>query len=613
MNSNRSYPSRTNAAQSREPAPRRVASSPRAIEPLLWVVLGLTAAALRLTGLGTAPLSAGEAVQALNAYQTAHGLGGVVQPTAPLLYHLNTFLFALFEGGDGWARVVPALFGVALALVPLLLRRYLGRWGALGTGVLLAVSPTAWLVSRTLDGAIPAALGVMLLVGCAARFLDEWRSRLVIVGGVGLAVALTAAPMAWGLLLGLLVVLLGALWVWRDQIVWGWPAVRPVFGKGLLATGLGVLLLGSGLFLNPRGLAASAAHLLEWAGRFGPPTGVQRASFIFLLLAYEPLILGAGVVGLVLALRRRHGLGLLLAFWALVGWIQLTLMPGSGPADLLLVLLPLAGLGGLAVEALVQELLLHGRWLNEGLYVPVSFVLWAHCGLTLARYSRSGDGADLVLAGLTVALQVLLTVAFGVAVSVPEPGEEAGAVMRRSLGAALRAGGLSVGLAALLATCSLGWGVTHVRPADARELLLREPTALETRTLVDVVEHVSVLNTGAKTGLPVTFLGEPDPALVWSLRHFDQRIIASSEDLSVAGAEHPPLVVAASTVVPPSGYFGEVFALRKTWTFPAARHEVVRWWLYRAPTQVPWTVEQVALWVREDLGTAGPRALIDQE
>jgi predicted membrane-bound mannosyltransferase len=179
--------------------------NPDSTERFLWLLLLLLAAVLRLAGLGTAPLSSAEAVQALAAYGAAHG-GGIppeARTLSPLLFHVNVLLFTLFHGGDGLARLFPALCGVGLTLTPLLLRRYLGRWGALGSGLLLTLSPTLLALSRTLDGSIPAALGVMLLVGAVARFLDSWRSAWVPLGGVGLALALTAGPAAWGLLLGL--------------------------------------------------------------------------------------------------------------------------------------------------------------------------------------------------------------------------------------------------------------------------------------------------------------------------------------------------------------------------------------------------------------------------
>lgn len=600
--------------------PRGPGSRWQSLEVALWILLVLLAALLRLTDLDAAPLSSAEAVQALAAYRLAHPSASLSSPPSvppsPLLLHLNALLFALFHGGDSLARLVPALAGVGLVLTPLLLRRYLGAWGTLGMGLLLALSPTAVLFSRTLDGTIPAALGVMVLVGCAARYLDSMWFSWVAWGGIGLAVALTAGPGAWGLLLGLLLAVAGGLWIWREQVPWIWPMVRPALRRGAAVAGLGVLAIGTGLGLHPVALADAGQAVLAWLARFGPTGDGSPTSPLLLLVAYEPLLLLAGLAGLMLAVRRRHGMGLLWIFWAAVGAAQLALMPGREPADLVWLLLPLAGLGGLAVDELARSLLTQGRWLNEGLYLPVSLLLWTHSGLSLARYARLGGPKDLALAGLALLLQAFLTATFGFAVSAPGPGEDPSATVRRGMITALRAGAVSLGLVLLLVTWSIGWRLSHRLPADPRELLVESPTGVEVRVLVDVVGQTSMLNTGGEAALPVTFLGEADPAVAWALRRFEQEVeseglytrLLGGDDpnLYPEGVDRPPLIVAPADKPIPAGYFGEVFILRRAWSPLWGGHRTARWWLYRESVTPPVAVEQVTLWVRDDLATANP-------
>lgn len=575
----------------------------RTLEILLWLALGIVSAWLRLTDLSAAPLTSQEAAQAVPAYEAARAVGSAANASvpspseSPLLFHLNVLLFALFDGGDGLARLVPALAGVALTVAPLLLRRYLGAWGALGTGLLLALSPTALVASRTLDGAVPAALGVMLLVGSAARYLDSFGRSWVVWGGLGMALAVTAGPGAWGFLLGLLLALAGGLWLWRAQLPWIWPMVRPALGRALAVAGLGVVAIGTAFGLHPAGLTDVAQQVILWAERFAPGTE-PVASPVLLLAAYEPLVVLAGLAGLGLAARRRHGMGLLWAFWTVVGALQLALMPGRQPVDLLWIVLPLAGLGGLAVDQLAQSLLTHGHWLNEGLYLPVSLVLWARCGLSLARYARTGDVTDLAIAVLVVLLQLFLTGALGFALAVPAPDESPNEATRRGMGVALRAGGLSLGVVLLMVTFATGWGVAHARPSDPRELLHSRPIAEEVRVLVQVAEQASVLNSGTEAGLSVTFLGETDPALAWALRRFERHAVSG---LEMAG--QPPLVVAPADQPPAPGYFGEVFPLRREWTPTGGGFWTARWWLYRESAAPPVATDWVALWLREDLAT----------
>ena len=572
--------------------------------PVLWLIVAGVAAATRLIDLGAAPLNSTEAALALASYAKVHGVGEGVQGFAPLLYHLNVILFSLFGSSDGLARLVPALAGVGLAMTPILLRQHLGRWGSIGMGAMLALSPTALFHSRLLDGTIVAALGVMILVGCAVQFMDTYRSNLVVLGGIGLAVALTAGPGAYGLLLGVGMAVAGGLWLWWDQMEWMWPLVRPVFGRGLLAAGAGVLVLGGGLGLDLPGLSAAGGQLIAWVSRFGVAKGFTLGSAFLTFLAYEPLVLISGLVGIVLVLRRRHGMGLVLTFWAGVGVIELTLMPGREPADLLWVILPLAGLGAMAVEELAQALSTKGMWLNEGLHLPVSLVLWVHSGIRLARYARMGDPADRLVAVITGFFQILLAAAFGFAVSVPEPEEPAGQALRRGLHAAVRALGLSLGIALVSVTLATAWGLSHVRPVDPRELQVRDPVAVEVRILARVVDQVSILNAGA--GQPLALVGEIDPAVEWALREFD---LATEDEprpewYLFGAVERPPLILAPSSFEPPDDYFGESFPIRRAWAPSWGGNETARWLLYRESSVPPAVTEYVTLWVRQDLGSS---------
>jgi hypothetical protein len=573
----------------------------RSLLPILWLIVAGLASALRLLELGAAPLNSSEAVQALASYQTVLGMGEGVQSFAPLLYHGNVLLFSLFGSSDGLARLLPALFGVGLALTPLLLRRHLGKWGSLGMGLMLALSPTAAFHSRLLDGSIGAALGVMVLVGCAVEFLDTYRSNLVVWGGIGLAVALTAGPGAYGLLMGLVLALAGGLWLWWDQIEWVWPIVRPVLGKGLLAAGLGVLALGSGLGLDLPGLSATGGQLIAWLSRFGVARGYTLSTASLTLVAYEPLILLSGLVGIVLVVWRRHGMGLVLTFWAGVGAIELALMPGRLPADLMWVLLPLSGLGAMAVEELAQALSQKGMWLNEGLHLPVSLILWVHSGMRLARYARLGDDVDRLVAALTGMFQLLLAAAFGFAVSVPEPEEPSSQALRRGLRAAVRALGLSLAIVLVCMTLATVWGLSHLRPVDPRELEVRDAVAVEILTLADTVARVDTLSAG--NGEPIALVGDVDPALEWALREFDltKQDDPRPEWYLLGAVERPPLILAPSSFEPPLGYYGESFPVRRAWAPSWGGNEAARWLLYRESSVQPAVTEYVVLWVREDL------------
>ncbi len=558
-----------------------------------WAILLLLTATLRLAGLGTAPLSADEATQALAALRAVRPdvfpLERVSVP--PLLFHLNAFLFALFDGGDGLARLVPALCGIGLVLTPRLLQRYLGCWGALGSGLMLALSPTVLAYSRILDGAVPAAFGVMLLVGAFARYLDSWRPVWLALGGLGLALALTAGPTAWGLLIGLILALAAGLYVWRDQVALYWPIIRPALSRGLIACGLGLFVFGAGLGFHPAGLAAAGEQFLRWLR-----VNSSAISSVPLALASEPLILLAGLVGAALALGRRHGMGLLWTFWAVTGAAQWLLGFGQGyeQGQALSLLVPLAGLGGIAVEEMARALQGRGRGVGGGLYIAISLVLWAYTVLLLARYSRYGQWAELALVGISLAFQAVLVLFFGLTISVPREGETPEEATRRAFSTALSTAGVSLLMVLVAVTFGIGWRGGHFCSTDPACALTPNPTAPDVRLLVEQIRWV-----GARHGLlrpSVALMGTPDPALVWALREFDLRVVGPD---AVTGDDRPLIVVAPADVPVPSGYAGSAFTLRRSWVRPQLPHQWVRWWFYREPPVPSQPADQVVLWVSQ--------------
>ena len=147
-------------------------------EVALYALIALAAAGLRLYRLGTRPMTEGEAAQALAAWRFIQGQA--VEPTgySPFLLTSNILLFGLFRAGDFTARLVPALFGVALVLLPYLLRRRLGRMGALAASFLLAISPAANFFSRYLGGEIVVAACALALAAGLFGYLEERRQNI---------------------------------------------------------------------------------------------------------------------------------------------------------------------------------------------------------------------------------------------------------------------------------------------------------------------------------------------------------------------------------------------------------------------------------------------------
>ena len=129
------------------------------IEVLLYGLIVAAALGLRLWGIGSTPLSNSEAAQSLAAWSLYHGSQPDGTLYSPLLLSLNSVTFFLFGASDGSARLAALLLGMVLVMLPITLRRQLGPPVALLASFLLAISPTAIFLSRTVNSEVAVAVG----------------------------------------------------------------------------------------------------------------------------------------------------------------------------------------------------------------------------------------------------------------------------------------------------------------------------------------------------------------------------------------------------------------------------------------------------------------------
>jgi uncharacterized protein (TIGR03663 family) len=576
------------------------------VEVALWILIGITALALRLGRLDAGPLSSGESREALSAWRAATGQGMPQAHYSPALLTLNLILFHIFGASDVLARFWPALCGSALSLTPLFLRRYIGRVGMLMTGLCLALSPTLLYASRQLEGTIVAALAWMVFLGGLASFLDSGKRWWLTASAGALGLLVTTGPTAYGLMLPLGLGWLSLARTWPDRGI-HWLAGRlgsyPL--HMLIASVLVGLMFATAFWWNPAGLGAAGDLLSEWAARFGPISASTIAPST-LLMMYELAISLLGLGGLAWSIRIRNRFGILMGVWASLAFVLLHVMPGRTELDIVWVLLPLTLLAGLALEYLIGSLQREGDWLSEGLHVPVVILLWCHLYLVLGRYAAYGNVADLALATLTIALQGLLTVIFALAARV---------------GAALRALATGTGIVLLVVEISFGWGVAHLRPSDPRELLVGEATAIEVRDLIETLSNLSWRRTGLPFTLPFVLETPSDPVLAWYLR--DYTAARQVEVSRVEDSEIPPAVLVSvhstnsleseRTLDRGEDYVGQAFALSRSWDmkeikctqgWPPDCRSAIKWWLFRDSPTFPVVRQEAILWLLQEEGTS---------
>jgi uncharacterized protein (TIGR03663 family) len=566
------------------------------LEVALYGLLGLLALLSRFYALGRHPLTAAEATQALHAWQSVSGPGGDALAASPLLFAGQSLAFALFGASDGAARLLPALAGAALVLLPYLLRHRLGRTGALAASALLLISPTVLFASRHGGGdVLLLAAGLAALVGILG-WVDHRHPKYLYLTAVSAALALIAGPNVFTLAvaLGLGLALLAFL-DRRAGLDAGWTALRaawlearrhPAAMRAGLALFLGVLLLGPTVFLlRLEGLQAVADLPVRWLNHFAGWAGEQPWSYpLSTLLLYEPATLLFGVVGAVEAFRRRDELELCLVGWAAAALIVAFLAGGRGPGDLLLVVGPLTLPAGKAIGRLLETVADEGRWAQGGLIVALEMAVAVFFYVELASYAYRRETSFLWLALLSLGLFAGLFALYAVWAG------------RR---AAWRGAGLVALALLILITASASFKLAYRRAHDPRELPVVEGTSPNVRDLPAVLERASMQRLGATEVIPITIDEAVGPVVRWYLRNFrhqawragDLGPEVTTEAAVTPWKPYPPALGAA--------YFGKDFAVATSWQ-PGNMTWVdwANWLLYRRSPDRP-QEERVVLWLRE--------------
>lgn len=238
--------------------PRGVAIT---LEHLLYLVIGVLAVVTHLALLGERALHHDETLHAAYSWNIYQGRGYSHDPLlhGPFLYYITALTYMLFGDSDTTARLSAAVFGIALTLLPMLLRKDIGRGAALLASALLLVSPVALYVGRFIRHDIYAVvfelLSVIAIVRYAATERPGW--HYILAASMGLMLVTIETFFLFLLIVGSFV----ALWVL-------WAIAR----RALALLAAWAVVAGVALRLVPR-----------WAGPLPLPTSDQA-----LLVRHRP-------------------------------------------------------------------------------------------------------------------------------------------------------------------------------------------------------------------------------------------------------------------------------------------------------------------------------------
>ncbi|MBN1639948.1 MAG: glycosyltransferase family 39 protein [Anaerolineae bacterium] len=566
---------------------RRVALPWLTVEVAAYGLIVALAGALRLGGLSIRIMDVPEAAQALGAWQLAQG--GVPEASySALLTSGQALLYALFGASDVAARLLPALAGSAMVLLPYWLRGHLGRAGALAASLAMAVSPTLIYSARYGDGAT-------ILIACALGAVVLWHAyrsdrRPAYLYAIAVLVGLWAIadPRAIGVAL-----VLAAAWAVeryafrRDPLALG--GEHPVRWRRLLGVAAATAALGAtALTMHPGGIATWADAPAAWAAHFGPVVNGQPWTYpLAALLLYEPLLVLFGAIGAVDLIAHKNAART--AIWTAGGALALALAAGGrDPGDVALVCAFLALPAGRAIGELVDSWTREGKRSREGLFLLIGLGITVYVALEASFYGFS------LIRGLPQASQFLwfwLAAMLVVVVLVVLVWAWHGPSVT------WRVGGAMLAVMLILGAFSAAVGLNYWHTDDPRELHVWVASDEGIRDALSVLDTVSYRRTGAPVSTPLTVEAAVGPIWRWYLRDWeDVRVVESL----TAGVDTPLVLTSGDRREPVLGdrYIGQDFAVRTWWQ--ARRmggNEGLQWWLYRKSLTAPEVVQRVIVWM----------------
>ena len=192
-------------------------------EKVMWVVLLLFAATLRLYDLGARVISHDESLHTYYAWELSQGRGFEHTPLmhGPLQFHVVAFTYFLFGDSDYTSRIPSAVFGIVAVGLFWFFRDVFGRVGALVGAGLMTISPMMLYYSRYVRNESLVVVWVVIMLLAIVKYFHHRHPKWLYILAGAMALNHTTKEVAflydaiWMLFLGLLFV--------RDNIRDRWP------------------------------------------------------------------------------------------------------------------------------------------------------------------------------------------------------------------------------------------------------------------------------------------------------------------------------------------------------------------------------------------------------
>src|SRR5574341_522945 len=151
-------------------------------ERLAYLVIFLLAVVTRFWELGVRVMSHDESLHTRYSWNLYVGNGFQHTPLmhGPLLFHMTALNYLLFGDNDFTARIYAAVVGIIVVMMPIFMRRWLGRLGALSASFMLLISPMIMYYSRYIREDMPALLYTFIVAVCIWHYSEKRQFKLLV-------------------------------------------------------------------------------------------------------------------------------------------------------------------------------------------------------------------------------------------------------------------------------------------------------------------------------------------------------------------------------------------------------------------------------------------------